>query len=201
MMQNKVWNGLYEKFETEKGIAGNRERVSADNGGDGEQLPAFGMTANDALQFADWLGGKDMQLPTVVQWWTAAGYFSAERPEEYSIGPFQSASGASPPIAPEHPRPVGTSSIDQSPFGIFDMAVNGLELTSSFYPTNSRATYPIEDRLLDLYLVGNSPGYERPTYQQAHEYFVAYPNVDSCKAGDALSDCGFRLVLEPQRSE
>jgi hypothetical protein len=81
------------------------------------------------------------------------------------------------------------------------MAINGLELTSSFFPTNSRATYPIEDRLLDLYLVGNSPGYERLNYQQAQEYFVANPNVDSCKAGDALPDCGFRLVLETSSPE
>jgi serine/threonine-protein kinase len=201
MMENKVWNSLYEKFEKETGIPGNRESTLADNGGDWERLPAFGMIANDALRFADWLGGKDMKLPTVVQWWTAAGYFSSKRPSQFSEGPFTIAAGETMAAPPEHAIPVGTSTVDQSPFGIRDMAINGLELTSSFFPTNSRATYPIEDRLLDLYLVGNSPGYERLNYQQAQEYFVANPNVDSCKAGDALPDCGFRLVLETSSPE
>ena len=105
---------------------------------DGE-LPVLHVTCDKAWQFAAWLGGR---LPTVAQGDKAAGRFDGG-----GSGPFvepwnpedrqQIAVGR----AAEGPLRVGTVPGDVSrPFGLRDMAGNGLEWTST--PKQSDAPLP-----------------------------------------------------------
>ena len=100
MMENKVWNKLYEQFandETEQGKLMNYEMdnpgttkgqwrkgaeapnaIPTDNlnpkelgvGPGRERIPVFRVTVTEAYFFAKWLGGR---LPTTREWTKAAG--------------------------------------------------------------------------------------------------------------------------------
>jgi serine/threonine protein kinase len=204
VMENKVWSGLFAKFLGDASIAGNTEASPSDNRSRSGHIPAFGMTVNEAMQFAEWLGGAEAKLPSVVQWWTAAGYFDVERSAEFQRGPFRETGGeleAADFVKQVHP--VGSSQRDVSPRGCRDMAMNGLEWTSNSFPSHASLSFPVEDEFLLVYLVGNplnSDEYdERLTYQQAETYFSAEPQVHVGRAGEAIPDCGFRLVIQPAR--
>lgn len=85
-------------------------------------LPAFGMTVDQALACAVWIGGE---LPSVDQWDLAAGFWDRQGRNGPALGK-RVAVG----LRGEGPWPVDASPTDDiSPFGIRDMAGNGLEFT------------------------------------------------------------------------
>jgi formylglycine-generating enzyme required for sulfatase activity len=159
MMEDKVWNALYEEFVKEK-----REelrRTGMDNPGtikgewvdggcapglpmdnpkseklgvDGDQrnVPVFRVTVTEAFLFAQWLGGK---LPTKDEWERAAGMSRDIVGEnENSTGPFEGTTADLTELAVNlgltGPQPVGQAKRDVSrSSGCRNMSGNGFEWT------------------------------------------------------------------------
>jgi formylglycine-generating enzyme required for sulfatase activity len=132
MMENKVWNALFKvatrdpayKEALDKWRSAYPWTIKGDwklDGGD--RLPVVNVTPTEAFEFARWLKGH---LPLVMQWDKAAGYYDPDR----GRGPFKQ--GWKPgeiAINRDGPLPVGEAAADVSPYGIRDMAGNGLEYT------------------------------------------------------------------------
>ena len=154
MMQNKVWNGLFEAFvdanpklEVDKPLDGDQ------NAGDSSRKtwtynhssgyaakdfplrPVFYVNVRIANEFAKWFGGS---LPTLAQWNKASGFYDRANPAyaEFSRGPFRGTQDAAPGdfaimVGDSlDPMDVGTAKRDESCFGVRDMAGNGFEFTS-----------------------------------------------------------------------
>ena len=194
IMQDKVWSGIYDKFSKETPDLSNEYFESPKMGE--ELLPAFGMTVNDAFQFATWLGGKYVRPPTAEEWWIAAGYFDRERGPEYAEGPYNSIGMGKDGEYFDDPYPVGSQPKEVSPHGCRDMAVNGEEWTCSTDPEQVRVKFGVEGRTL-LLLVGSAIA-DRRTYEDGKPYFTAMPyGRVALQARDATEECGFRLVIDP----
>ncbi len=166
IMENKVWNGLFEKFmgasDQDKELllkykgkapwtvpnewikGGVRGENRDDIGNENKQLPVLRVTVTEAYCFARWLGGD---LPTVVQWEKAGGKADGRR------APYEE--GASPPTkeevafnrVEEGPMEVGKATRDRSMFGVRDMSGNGYEWTRDMREglTSRRVPIPIEE--------------------------------------------------------
>lgn len=87
MMENKVWNALYARFAAAQpqlagktwmkgGTRGANEDKLVDIGNGNPRHPVLRMNYNEAMAFAEWLGGR---LPSIKQWDTAAGEYRKPR--------------------------------------------------------------------------------------------------------------------------
>ena len=186
------------------------------------QLPVMNVTADEAHAFAQWIYNTG-RLPSVREWQKAAGLLDCRDAQgqaldgyavdcgEYSEGPFRGAWSESRheevAVGLDHPRPVGTSPADVSPFGCRDMAGNGFELTSDVVHLGSETTVPVKDPVFPrthVKLCGQS--YDRPEplkyedlMKRLEPFFYLDPD-DEDSAQDARplnrdSNVGFRLVI------
>lgn len=93
-----------------------------------DELPMVNITAREAKAYCDWAGKR---LPTEAQW-EAAARTTDGRPYPW---------GSNSPIwgRPRTPRqidPVMSFPLDQSPYGIFDLAGNAWEYTKDYYDSH-----------------------------------------------------------------
>jgi sulfatase modifying factor 1 len=96
--------------------------------GEADNLPAVNITAREAKAYCEWAG---KYLPTEAQW-EAAARTTDGRPHPW---------GAEPPKwdrerAPRQIDPVMSFPLDQSPYGLFDLAGNVWEFTKDYYDPN-----------------------------------------------------------------
>lgn len=211
IMQNKVWNGLFAAawkdpaYQKElAALAANAEWVTQDvwrKGGEKNEedlgiadpnLPVFRVTVTEAYCCARWLGG---QLPFREQWLKAAGKDGTEkRPtpaipgctDGIAVGRFQ-----------KGPAPVGSSDCDISPYGIRDMAGNGMEWTRAILDPigNPFVPMPQPRRDIAVLILGAS-------YTEAEPYSFPETELDLLKTRSETYDrasprIGFRVVIEP----
>jgi hypothetical protein len=175
VLQTKVTNALYAAWPQTK------ESVRND-------LPALGKTAREALDFADWLGGR---LPTARQLDKAAGFFAREGRN----GPSRGADVAVN-LRDRGPRPVGQGD-DESRYGVRDLSGNGWELTRSLLGGGEldRQRSPAADAL--VVLRGKTFTAPTPlTFAELDEQQDARNTLTQYyKAANPYT--GFRVVIEP----
>jgi len=199
IMEDKVWIEPFEAFATKppRPLKGQTWRDLPENKL-GKEFPIMGVLATDAEQFAHWLGGE---LPTPRQWDKAAGRYDPQRGE----GPFESGELAPGDVAVnlQQPRQRGTSPRDRSPvFQVRDMAGNGLEWTGVKFDAGEDgqrtvglgSLFPDEELLLR----GQRYTATRPLLYKDLEKSggVGSQRVDTANPG-----IGFRVVIEPERSD
>lgn len=149
LMTHEVNNGWYAEFANEQdaefqansawqlGALAGTELLGVE--GKFSEYPVVQVTADEAHQFAHWLGGL---LPSTNQWDKAAGANErGDRAGPY-LGDGQRVCVASLEAGP---CPGGSSPDDQSPFLIWDMAGNVSELTRNLL--GSSLTVPLAQRL------------------------------------------------------
>ena len=200
MMETKVWNGLVEEFAAANSstMKDSQWRLGAmvnkdDLGVDNKQMPAFRMTAMEAHQLAEWLGGR---LPSARQWDTAAGLFV----EGAGNGPFAGSASGEPRVAVGRrdvgPMAVGEAADDVNHFGCRDMAGNGLEWTRTIddNPSEALANREIPNLVEDdlIVLRGRSYASARP---------LLYEDLRSLsetqKHHEPSPEISFRVVVVP----
>ncbi len=96
--------------------------------GEADNLPAVNITVREAKAYCEWAG---KYLPTEAQW-EAAARTTDGRPHPW---------GADPPKwdrerAPRQVDPIMSFPLDQSPYGVFDLAGNVWEFTKDYYDPN-----------------------------------------------------------------
>lgn len=192
IMRDKVSVELFRRFADANPdrVKNSRWREIPSNKKNG-RYPVMGVTADDAHQFARWLGGY---LPLSVQWDQAAGRYRKDRGE----GPFRMSSdnvgNLHIAVRRQEPEEVGQASDDISLYGVRDMSGNGYELTRSL--ALDERTVPLTNpspkdfiKLRGYNFSANRPllfaDLEGEIDYQAHLYT------------DASDDTGFRVVLEP----
>jgi formylglycine-generating enzyme required for sulfatase activity len=170
-METKVWNALAAALAKKADIKGSWLAADAD-------LPAFGMSADEADAMARVLGGV---RPTKEQWDKAAG-FDPKKPPAAVIG------GSKPAVnrRTEGPRSV-KEKLDVSVFDILDMGGNGTELTRD-------RTDALDDKLVILRGQRHTAPY--PLQFADLEEQQTTPQVQFYKAHSPFT--GFRVVIEPQ---
>jgi formylglycine-generating enzyme required for sulfatase activity len=188
-MKNKVSVGLFGTFVAAKGL-----KWDPRAGYEGKDLPALGMTADDAHAFAsEVLGGK---LPTTQQWAKAAGLH--EDKEKRGEGPYRGSweKDPKPEVALTKPWPVGTAKDDVSLFGCRDMAGNGREWTRSLCESTETVPVAKPGTQLDVFLRGIG-------FQPSDPFPLQFADLEEGRIGlsryaaPAPLDVGFRVVLEP----
>lgn len=201
IMENKVWNSLFARFALERSLQYDNPMGMSQGSAEWKPLPALNMIWNDADRFGKWLGGPQMHMPTIRQWWASAGYFDTNRSDEFREGPFKIEAGvaeadARKPLPGYHP--VGSLESEVSPHGIRDLVSNGREWTSSLYPpVLTRATFPSQDQ--NVFQAGGFGISTRPTFDYASRIFQpgTGDTPKSWSTDFPAEDLGFRLVLEP----
>ena len=205
IMEDMVWNDLFRAAWDDKEYQAELARLATDHpwvtrnewtrGGEKDEddagvgdprMPVFRVTVTEAYCCAHWLGG---QLPTREQWLRAAGKDgSADRP-----GPADPdcRGGIAVDRFTLGPAPVGTSLCDVSPFGVRDMAGNGMEWTRTTLDLIGGKSVPVAEPSQDttVFILGQS--YTRPEPYQ-------FADAPQSELYDAISPTiGFRAVLEP----
>ncbi len=195
IMENKVSNGLYEKFvESSGSLAGSTWKKPQPSGAgatavDVDQLPVMYVSCEDACRFAHWLGGR---LPTIEQWDKAAGRMEA-RP---GLGPFEGSwnpqehGGIAVGRQGQGPMAVGTATADVSVFGCRDMAGNGEEWTRT--SKDAAVTLPLKtpNDSVGVLLRGQSYAASKPLYFSDWEDFGTEMYYRD------KSEIGFRVVFD-----
>jgi formylglycine-generating enzyme required for sulfatase activity len=165
-------------------------------------LPVLGVTVEQAILLAHWLGGK---LPTTLQWDTAAGRYEPN-PQD---GPFKPGPGAEQQIAVnrkrEGPLAIGTSPADRSPYDCRDMAGNGLEWTRNFKDSAREVPLPEGSAQLNQLVELRGKRYTAPRPLRFGELKDSHedesndyrPRWENEQAGPRLRQTSFRVVLEP----
>jgi formylglycine-generating enzyme required for sulfatase activity len=128
--QHEVTNHEFDVFQMAAGRRLDRNRALArlkpeDRADASEDSPVVMVSAGDADEYAKWAG---KQLPTEAQWELAARGLDG-RLYPWGVEPPQWAK----PRKPRQIDPVGSFSIDVSPFGASDMAGNAWEWTRDWY--------------------------------------------------------------------
>jgi len=138
MMENKVSNLLGHAYDSSSERQG-KPKIAAPSM-ENNVYPLFNVGVEEALGFARWLQGD---LPTVRQWDRAAGLISHDpnHPEGPYLGKWLGKGSLDIALGGTI-KPVGTSKDDVSPYGIRDMAGNGLEWTRSIYSNDK--TVPLK---------------------------------------------------------
>jgi len=147
--------------------------------------PVAGVSADDALSFAEWAGCR---LPTEDEWEVAA------RGREFFHYPWGSAwEPARTNCAGQGPgttSPVGGFPGDRSPFGCLDLAGNVMEWTGS-YPDGR----PITKRPTNVNVVLRGGSFQRAPTQASSAFRWAYPALTTREP-----DLGFRCARDaPER--
>lgn len=217
VMENKVWNKLLLAYadKTEKlpsipensrdgwrmgamTLDGELEEPIGIIGPDVARLPVMNLTAFQAHELAQWLGGASAHLPSATEWDVAAGLesrTSKSLDEAYSVGPYRRTSNR-PDVAVKcrnGPRAVGESKDDVSPFGCRDMAGNGEELTRS---TDSGQDVPRCAKQANVYTRGRD--YADPVPLTWDDLDLAHrPGTASTIPADTPDPkIGFRIVID-----
>jgi serine/threonine protein kinase len=176
MMENKVTADMFAAFQGRPAV-----------GGEKGKLPAVGMTAEQAREFAKWLGGD---LPTPGQWDKAAGFLDEDR--RGREGPAKRGSRVAVGRRGKGPLPVDDPGQDDdvSNFNVRGMAGNGTEMTRQMIQ-------PAGQRKMVL-LRGQRCEAPRPLtfadleeQQREEDAQTQYHDVGS-------KFTGFRVVLEPE---
>lgn len=192
MMENKVWNSLFQKFVDQLSEK-DREAWMSNSWQDGvlagltpltandhPRLPVFKVHFDDAVKFARWMGGK---LPTLRQWSKACGYHEQGHhgaPTNLPVAQLTPKLVAYDRIS-DGPMPVGEAAADVSLFFCRDMAGNGSEWVR--VPDNPHVVATM------------GAGYQDP----APFTFDTEEAVTGIRAYDKLPDASvsFRVVLFP----
>ncbi len=219
MMENKVWNALFEWYWSEKGSADPHSSASADwkdGATAGEQnldaeshpnLPVVRVTAYTAHQFAIWLGGKKVcHLPSIDQWDMASGLrhwqgMTSDQRDDYPDGPFRGhwidgTTKVSVNRRQLGPQPVGESSDDVTITGCRDMAGNVVELTEHLN-NGARVADVIPGSEVGSILVilrGSSYSNSCPLTWEDLRIPKEFPDATGYDKSDPA--IGFRVVLE-----
>lgn len=140
MMENKVWNDLFQRFEmAEPDFKPDSKWEKIANHYATQQnlptgkLPVFDVRFERARQFARWLKGD---LPTKEQWDRAAGW---QPDKQQTGGPYRLPQpGEQLDVNVRHNAPVEvmTGKCDVGPFGVRQMAGNGKEWTRDEFIEN-----------------------------------------------------------------
>jgi serine/threonine-protein kinase len=198
IMENKVSRAVFEQFARARpeGVARSQWRANwARRGADADgELPVLHVTCDDAWQFAAWMRGR---LPTVAQWDKAAGRYDGG-----GSGPFvepwnpedvqQIAVGR----AADGPLRVGTATGDVSrPFGLHDMAGNGLEWTSTPKQSDAPLPPPRQGPMVAMVLRGRS--FADPEPLRFKDLDLSDPlRAAALPYYSSNSAVGFRIVLD-----
>jgi formylglycine-generating enzyme required for sulfatase activity len=149
------------------------------------------VVAEDAAQFARWLGGE---LPTAKQWDKAAGRFEEQPGAGPFLTPYDLAKGEIA-VGRNNPMPRGTALKDRSRFGCRDMAGNGIEWTSTMFgddPSVRTANLNRPDAFEGICVRGR--GYASP--RPFHFEDAVKDGGGSLPPRDVQEHIGFRVVLE-----
>jgi hypothetical protein len=194
IMRDKVWVGLFRRFaDANAGVLKDGRWKDVPSNNTNAQYPVMGVIADDAHQFARWLGGY---LPLSSQWDEAAGRYRKDHGE----GPFSSPldGNAKPRVAVgrNEPNEIGLAADDKSLFGVRDMAGNGYELTRNLALDDNRRVPLTEPGAIDDFvrLRGCNFKADRPLMfkdLESKKEYRALPYLD------ASEDTGFRVVIEP----
>lgn len=123
--QHEVTVRQFALFLKETGGKPLPARATAKGEGDPEELPVVNVTAHEAKAYCDWAAER---LPTEAQWEAAA------RTTDGRLYPW----GSNSPVwgRPRQPRQIDevmSYPLDQSPYGVFDLAGNAWEYTKDYY--------------------------------------------------------------------
>jgi formylglycine-generating enzyme required for sulfatase activity len=193
IMRDKVTVGLFRGFaDVNAGLLKDTHWKELPANKKNPQYPVTGVIADDAHQFARWLGGY---LPLTSQWDQAAGRYRKDRGE----GPFRGPSGkkAKPQVAVgrTEPQEVGLAVDDRSLFGVHDMAGNGYELTRDTVLDPDRKVPLATPGDLDFVkLRGRNFKADRPLMFKDLEGIKDYR---AHPYSEASEDTSFRVVIEP----
>lgn len=205
MLETKVWNDLYALFSSQAAtVAGNKWKLGTQKFANPGRLPVTNVAVQEADAFSKWLKEKvfnqqpvDVRLPSKEEWDLASGYDGSKPhgglPE--NAGPFKPGSAPDIAINSDKPRPVGEAADDVSPFGIRDMAGNGLEWTDNWSDVGREGF--VHDEFPNN---GNATGVLRGQYWEAPTPRT-YADRDGAgtpplsRRGDWI---GFRVVVEVQ---
>jgi serine/threonine protein kinase len=208
----KISNGAYERFFATKAKQLNltadwKAGAAVGTGSTGidrrDDYPVFGVHAEEAYLFAQWLGGD---LPTPKEWDKAAGAHrdARNRGDGPFKGPWQK-NAKEPEVAvnrgAEGPLPNGAATKDYSYYGVQDMAGNGLEWTRKVQGSTTVDFLPLprELRKEQILVILRSRSYQDPDPLQ---FTNLTTDLDTGGKPYLVSaqDTSFRVVLEPTRS-
>lgn len=192
IMRDKVSNRIFARFaETNPGrLQSSKWRKPKAGELD---FPVFQVSAEDACQFADWLGqgAAPLRLPRVDQWDKASGYFDATTQAGSYLEPWKPGDSTIA-VGLDRPAPVGSSSHDINFLGCRDMAGNGYEWTRNsrlegrMLPFEDGQSFPIMTR-------GQSYRNSKPRTYEEYMEDDGLMMVDPDKSRDDLT---FRLVID-----
>jgi hypothetical protein len=196
LMQNKVWNDLFEDFATEcpnrldphsQWRRGSKTRGRTIDPHTDGKLPVLRVTHREARQFAAWLGGR---LPTPEELDIGAGYRDGPAAAPASFGTRQA-----------EPRPVALPgelmrAADRSPEEIVDLLSNGYEWTAQ----TDRMPWGVRAREVAI-LRGRSFTAARPvSYEDLRDRREKSSNLFLVQdVGYASPSTGFRVVIDVLR--
>ncbi len=211
IMQDKVWNDLYQLFwDDPKGKDLLKEHSSCPGcpvlvkaaeewklgatpsgtfkdqslGVDGPRgrAPVYRVTATEAESFAEWMGGR---LPTVKQYYRAAGSSGSQPPGVLSGDPHDLAIGLR-----TGPWTVDQWGRDEIPLGIHQLVTNGKEFTRSMLDGDDELPLGQMTAVRYVRIVGRSyANTDLPTVANLTA-------LDSIKCTDNSPEVSFRVVLE-----
>jgi hypothetical protein len=182
IMVNKVSVGLFKRYARDNP----RNPPQGWNEKDPADFPALKVRWQDAVGFAEWLGGK---LPSAQQWDKAFGRFDRKgRPGPFP-GNWTDPKTLNIAVGGKGPRPVGDARDDVSFAGCHDMAGNGLEWTSST-ANGSRLEAVEPGRQARILLRG------RPWTHPSPLLFDDLQERQTMGTDEADGLVGFRVVLE-----
>ena len=189
IMENKVWQSLFQRY-----VDADPDRFKdapwAVRGAEGDRLPAFFMTVEQAYGFSQWLVGDKGHLPSIEEWKTAAGFY---RPDRTGDGPFLSPFGPEDlGLNRENPLPVGTAPNDVSLFGIRDMAANGFEFTRNIYSELLEVPHGSPDDFTGVVFLGQKQTEAAPIRFADLERHDRMPAVYN----SPWPNTGFRVVIQ-----
>lgn len=171
-------------------------------------VPAAGVSFNDAQDYARWLSaetGQTWRLPSVVEWDFAAGAMAADHgaqtpgnaadPSVLWLAQFEEQAKASAGTGGGGLKPIGGFGTNQ--LGVSDMGGNVWEWTSS---CNARTTLDPAGHVLSRVEACGVRVLEG-RHRMPMSAFVQDARGGGCSMGIAPDNLGFRLVREPSLQE
>ena len=122
----EVTNAQYMKFFSEAGYQ--KPKYIGEERFNGPRQPVVGVSLDDAKAYAAWAGRR---LPTSLEWEKAARGPNGNSYPWGKESPTTSHSAIGMPLQTGAPKGIGTVQLDRSFYGVFDMAGNVQEWTST----------------------------------------------------------------------